>query len=370
MTKAEVKVGKILLPTHPGFASTGPKMNAHSGRERVVTIDSSFNQACFKRMAVWYVWKYCRVLFTDDFRAYILANGLGAIPNEGELSEAKVDKESTPKNDVLLWLDMSCLLLLWQKFHSEDDTPETLKVQQRIIANSQEYHEKIVKRLRKSQSELYSTEDEELDRLFLLAHELGLPAGTSANLAKARAEQARTRISKRGRTDMFNCVPRSAEFRKSSRITSNAPWEFAFLNHCSLLRTSLDPTKEVDTAHSRDACFEFFLSDYTFMTSWDRADKSMIGKWWDIEPGAVIGATFLDMIIGEGKCPNVLPLAKSLTRLRTFGRRTLTPYNRGFRQISTQHLAGAPHWQSVSAWSGRGPARFNPAAAGKARFHR
>ena len=169
---------------------------------------------------------------------------------------------------------------------------------------------------------------------------------------------------------MFNCVPRSAEFRKSSRITSNAPWEFAFLNHCSLLRTSLDPTKEVDTAHSRDACFEFFLSDYTFMTSWDRADKSMIGKWWDIEPGAVVGATFLDMIIGEGKWPNVLPLAKSLTRLRTFGRRTLTPCNRGFKQISTQHLAGAPHWQPIPAWSGRGPARFNTAAASKARFRR
>jgi hypothetical protein len=223
---------------------------------------------------------------------------------------------------------MSCLLLLWQEFHSEDDTPDALKTKERIV-NSQEYREKIVKRLRKSQSELYSPEDEELDRLFLLADELGLPAGTSANLARARAEQTRTRISKRSRTDMFNCVPRSAGVRKSSRITSNAPWELSFLNHCSLLRASLDPTKEVDTGHSRDACFEFFLSDYTFMTSWDRADKSMIGKWWDIEPGAVVGATFVDMI-GEGNCSNVLKLTKSLTRLRTFRERTVAPYNRRF----------------------------------------
>jgi len=295
MTRAQVKTDKILLPIEPGRASTGPETNDRSGRERAVKIDSSYSQACFTRIAVWYVMKYCKAAMTSEFRTYIRVNGLGTLPHPDEWSEPRVDKESTPKNDVLLWFDVSCLLLLWQELHPEDDSPN---IPEQIL-RPQEHREKIVKRLRKSQSEPYSMDDEELDRLFLLGEELGLPSGTSASLATARAEQTRSRIAKRRRTEIFNCGPRSTNIRRSSRITSHAPWELACLNHHSSLKTSLDPTKDVNTSQSRDACFEFFLSDYTFMVSWDRADKSMIGKWWDIEPGSVICATLLDLI-GKG----------------------------------------------------------------------
>jgi hypothetical protein len=298
MTRAQVKIDKILLPIEPGHASTGLKMRDHSGRERAVKIDSSYNQACFTRIAVWYVMKYCKAAMTSEFRTYIQANGLGALPHPDEWSEPKVDKESTPKNDVVLWFDVSCLLLLWQELHPEDNSPNILEARQRIL-RSLEHRENIVKRLRKSQSEPYSMDDEELDRLFLLGEELGLPSGTSASLATARAEHTRSRIAMRTRTEIFNCGPRARNGRRSTRITSHAPWELACLNHHSLLKTSLDPTKDVNPSQSRDACFEFFLSDYTFMVSWDRADKSMIGKWWDIEPASVICATLLDLI---GKC--------------------------------------------------------------------
>jgi hypothetical protein len=90
------------------------------------------------------------------------------------MSELRVDKESTPMNDVLLWLDMSCLLLLWREFHQEGDSPEAQKAERQILS-SQEHREKIVKRRRKSQSEQYSAEDEVVDRLFLLGAELYLP---------------------------------------------------------------------------------------------------------------------------------------------------------------------------------------------------
>ena len=307
MTRAQVKTDKILLPIQPGHASNGPKMNDHSGGERAVKIDSSYNQACFTRITVWYVMKYCKAAMTSEFRTYIQVNGLGALPESDEWNEPRVDKESTPKNDVLLWFDVSCLLLLWQELHPEDDSQNVFEARQRI-SRLQEHREKIVKRLRKSQSEPYSTDDEELDRLFLLGEELGLTSGTSASLATARAEQTRSRIVKRRRTEIFNCGPRLKNIRRSTRITSHAPWELACLNHHSLLKTSLDPTKDVNLSQSRDACFEFFLSDYTFMVSWDRADKSMIGKWWDIEPGSVICATLLDLI-GKGEqiyCENTV----------------------------------------------------------------
>ena len=295
MTRAQVKDDKILLPIEPDHASNGPKMNDHSDGERAVKLDSSYNQACFTRIAVWYVMRHCKAAMTSEFRTYIQVNGLGALPQPDEWSEPEVDKESTPKNDVLLWFDVSCLLLLWREFHAEDDSQNISEARQRIL-RSQEHREKIVKRLRKVQSEPYSMDDEELDRLFLLGDELGLPSGTSASLATARADQTRSRIAKRARTEIFNCGPRSKNTRRSTRITSHPPWELACLNHHSLLKTSLDLTKDVNLSQSRDACFEFFLSDYTFMVSWDRADKSMIGKWWDIEPGSVICATLLDLI--------------------------------------------------------------------------
>jgi len=299
MTRAQVEIDKILLAVEPGHASTSPKMNGHSGREQALKVDSSYNQACFTRIAVWYVMKYCKAAMTSEFWTYIQMSGLGALPHPDEYSEPRVDKESTPKNDVVLWFDVSCLLLLWQELYQEDDSPN-IRVAREQILKSQEHREKIVKRLRKSQSEPYSTDDEELDRLFLLGEELGLPLGTSASLATQRAEQTRSRIVKRRRTEIFNCGPRPANIRRSTRITSHAPWELTCLNHHSLLKTSLDPTKDVNLSQSRNACFEFFLSDYTFMVSWDRADRSMIGKWWDIEPGSVICATLLDLI-GKGE---------------------------------------------------------------------
>lgn len=308
MTKAEVKPHKILLPITPESASTGAMMNAHSGRERAVAIDRSYNQACFTRISIWYVHKYCKEVFTPEFQSFILSHGLrnNNLPNPEEGSESRVDKESTPKNDVLLWFDMSCLLSLWQEFHPEMDSPEL-----QSILSSQERREKIAKRLRKKQSEPYSMEDEEVDRLFLLGEELGLqnPSGTSAILAKARVEQTHSRISNRKRTETFNCGPRLGNIR-SPRLISNAPWELALLNHHSLLQTSL--ATEVNVTQSRDACFEFFLSDYTFMVSWDRADKSMIGKWWDIEPGAVICSTLLDKI-EKGHCDTLLRTDQDLT---------------------------------------------------------
>lgn len=296
MTKAEVKPDKILLPITPENASTGAMMNKHSGRERVVAINSSYNQACFTRIAIWYTFKYCKKVFTPEFQSFIRHHGLENknLPNPVEGSGLTgVEKESTPKNDVLLWFDMSCLLLLWQELHPEAESPEL-----QHILSAQEHREKIAKRLRKKQSGPYSMEDEELDRLFLLGDELGLqnPSGTSAILARARVEQTRTRIANRKPTEMFNCGPRLGNIRRSPRLISNAPWELALLNHHTLLQATLHTAEAINISQSRDACFEFFLSDYTFMVSWDRADKSMIGKWWDIEPGAVICSTLIDKI--------------------------------------------------------------------------
>jgi hypothetical protein len=74
-------------------------------------------------------------------------------------------------------------------------------------------------------------------------------------------------------------------------MVSHGPWELLCTNHQSFLRV----TDDSNIRAARDRLFEFLMSDYSFMTSWDRADSDMIGKWWDVEPVSVICATLLDL---------------------------------------------------------------------------
>jgi hypothetical protein len=50
-----------------------------------------------------------------------------------------------------------------------------------------------------------------------------------------------------------------------------------------------------DLGDRRDNVFQFVLSDHTFMSTWDQADSSTIGRWWDIEPASVLCATLIDL---------------------------------------------------------------------------
>lgn len=215
---------------------------------------------------------------------------------------ASRDKDPTPKNDVLQWLHLSCLFLICnEKFgtngdgdpvngfeHSGLDVQDVLKAQQRF--------EKFVSRLKTSQVEWYSVESEELDRVLLLMEELGLdavPTPFTASLALSRVAQTRKRISQRKRTTRFSPGPKSW---KGLRVTSNGPWELLCTNHQGILRV----TDESDVKAARERLYQFLMSDYSLMASWDRADSNMVGRWWDVEPVSVVCATLIDLK-SEGK---------------------------------------------------------------------
>jgi hypothetical protein len=270
-----------------------------------IEVDRSCNHICFVTMAVWYVMRHCPQAITLGFKSRILLNELGRLFAASDRQELRGEKESTPKNDILHWYHLSCLSLICQETFGQTSDGQTIDgymasgLSRQEISRSQEYCEKIVKRLRKSQPGPYSLEDEEVDRLFLLGEaELGLDllkSTTSASLAIARATQTKTRLTERKRTSTFDSGPKESRLGKSPRPTSNAPWELTFLNHHSLLRISSDHLTDISTRASRDTCFEFVLADYTFMTSWDRANCGMIGTWWDLEPSSVICATIIDL---------------------------------------------------------------------------
>lgn len=268
--------------------------------------DQSYNQACYATLAVWYAIKHCPQAVDDIFKSQILLPKLHRA-FEVVQKRASRDKEPTPKNDVLQWFHLCCFYLLCnEKFRlSSDeeamdgftasglDAHEVLKTQQRF--------EKYVSRLKTSQIETYSIEHEELDRVILLGEELGLdaiPTQFTASLASSRVLQTRRRLIERKRTTKFNPGPASW---KNSRKTSNCPWELLATNHQSFLRIADD----ADVKSARERLFEFMMSDYSFMTSWDHADQNMIGTWWDQEPCSVICATLIDLK-NEGKSQEYL----------------------------------------------------------------
>jgi len=270
-----------------------------------IAIDPSYNKACYATLAVWYAMKHCRQAITNEFKIKILLPKLGKA-YESVQKRASRNKEPTPKNDVIQWLHLSCLFLICNEHFTTNSKGEAVDgfavsgIDRQELLNSQQRFEKYVSRLKTSQIESYSIEHEELDRVILLGEELGLdaiPTPFTSSLASSRAQQSRRRIIERKRTTRFNPGPKQG---KASRLISNGPWELLCTNHQSFLRV----TDDSNIRAARDRLFEFLMSDYSFMTSWDRADSDMIGRWWDVEPVSVICATLLDLKV-DGKFSNL-----------------------------------------------------------------
>jgi hypothetical protein len=302
LVNTDMKPGRLLLALKssdlpPDVESQPSERLQQCERNRVrMVIDQSYNQACYATLAVWYVMKHCPEAITGDFVIHILLPRLNRA-FESVQKRASRDKEPTPKNDVLQWLHLCCLFLICngrvgtnEKGDAVDgfmasglDRQELLKTQQKF--------EKYVARLKTSQIESYSIEHEELHRVILVGEELGLdaiPTQFTSSLASSRALQTRKQIAERKRTTIFSPGPKAW---KGARVTSNGPWELLCTNHQSFLRVADDSNIRA----ARDRLFEFIMSDYSFMTSWDRAESNMIGKWWDLEPSSVICSTLLDL---------------------------------------------------------------------------
>jgi hypothetical protein len=269
-----------------------------------IKVDSSPDQSCFVTLTFWFVMKYCPEAITLAFKTRIILPALKPFHSWIERQGSQDESDSTAKTNVLRWLQLSCFILICQESFGKDENDQDIDgfaasgINRQDTRRSQERCEKSITRLRKGKSEAYSVEDEEVDRLFLLTEELGFQAlrsQASSSLAIARAKQTRTKIANRKQTIRFHPGPKPSNPHDTSQVTSNGPWELSCLNHHTSLWTTLDHSFDISVQDCRNACFEFLLSDYSFMSSWDRADKAMIEKWWDFETASVICATLLDL---------------------------------------------------------------------------
>ncbi|KAK3370418.1 hypothetical protein B0H63DRAFT_403053 [Podospora didyma] len=335
----DLKPGRLLLAVHSEPTEVNaqgepvnPANAARLGkcaldREQVVSTDGSYNRGCYATMAAWYVTRLCPEAMADQrFVDEIVVPNLPVAYQVGN-DRANRNKQPSAKSNVLQWLHFSCILLLcewlgWEEnYHSEDDG---LDLQQ--AAETQERFEKHVSRLKTSQADGWSMEHEELDRVLMLAEEMGLDRlkslKKSHSWAITRARQTRRLIRDRKRTTKFNTGPTKQWMM--ARSISNGPWELLCSNHEAYLRVA----DEANVLPARDRLLEFLLSDYSFMASWDRAeaDTQMLGRWWDVEPVAMICSTLLDLKL-EGKLQAAAaispplssgddPLAQSITNAR------------------------------------------------------
>jgi hypothetical protein len=274
--------------------------------------DQSYNQACYATLAVWYVMKHCPEAITGDFMIDMLLPRLDRA-YESVQKRASRDKEPTPKNDVLQWVHLCCLFLICNGKIGTNEKGEAVDgfmasgLERQELLKTQQKFEKYVARLKTSQIESYSIEHEELDRVILLGEEFGLdsiPTQFTSSLAASRVLQTRKRILERKRTTRFSPGPKAW---KGARVTSNGPWELLCTNHQSFLRVAEDSNIRA----ARDRLFEFMMSDYSFMTSWDRAESNMIGSWWDFEPTTVVSATLLDLKIEGNAKSSTCPSSRS-----------------------------------------------------------
>lgn len=302
LINTDMKPGRLLLALKssdrsPVLESQPLERLQQCERSRVgMVTDQSYNQACYATLAVWFVMKHCPEAITDDLVIDVLVPRLNKA-YESVQKRASRDKEPTPKNDVLQWLHLCCLFLICNAKIGTDEKGEAVDgfmasgLDRQEVLKTQQKFEKYVARLKTSQIEAYSIEHEELDRVILLGEELGLdaiPTQFTSSLASSRVLQTRKQIAERKRTTTFSPGPKAW---KGARVTSNGPWELICTNHQSFLRVADDSNIKA----ARDRLFEFMMSDYSFMASWDRAESNMIGRWWDLEPTSAICATLLDL---------------------------------------------------------------------------
>lgn len=294
----DLKPGRLLLAVHsePSNISDGPvfeRFKRCAGKRFAFSWDTTYNRGCYATMAAWYAYRACPSAFHTRFISEIIVPRLPVAYHLG-MERANRDKQPTPKSNVLQWLHLSSILLLYDELGCAE---YDLDIDVDEVRETQERAEKNVSRLKTNQHGGWKAHHDELDRALLLAEEMQLDRLThssrSYNLAVSRAKQTRQRIRDRKRTAKFLPGPKPW---MAIRGLGNGPWELHSTNHEAYLRVA-DIT---NVPSARDRLFEFLLSDYSFMTSWDWADGNMVGRWWDIQPITMICATLLDLKY-EGK---------------------------------------------------------------------
>ena len=144
----------------------------------------------------------------------------------------------------------------------------------------------------KAEPDEYSTEDEELDRIILLFHEM-FPE-QSSTLKEHTLKRMEQRVSS------ITLRPGSLKPTRSSLIplttSTQEPWESDCLNHQMTLKLAIDGLNDSDIKNSKDLCSKFLTQDFAFLPTHSRNRREGLELFWSLTASAITCTTLLDLV--------------------------------------------------------------------------
>ena len=133
----------------------------------------------------------------------------------------------------------------------------------------------------------YTDEDEQIDRLASMRHEL-----LTQNMSIRPSTVYSSVLEKMsGRTDTSVINPGYTDSKTAS--STNTPGELSCLNHHTSLKIAVDASDSTAIKNNKEACFEFLSADSMFLPTWDRSKQDMLKRWWNIDASCIICTTLI-----------------------------------------------------------------------------
>jgi hypothetical protein len=246
----------------------------------------------YHTIIIWYVLHHCPGALKSPETIMLLRSRMTSLEHVGTYYT-----QDDPKASLLQWYHYSCFLQICKNPESEGGASVFVNRPEKdpIAAQEMTWKNKAQKSLKpagKGRSNR-ALEDHHVANLALLAEELFSNSADTTGLPNQSVSYAKEFILNRDWTTILNP---GKEDRKQANHTIqdiSPPWELVSLNHHSLLRPEVGASEEKVEA-ALDICQEFLFSDFTFISSWDRSDTSMVSTWWDLLPSSILSATLLD----------------------------------------------------------------------------
>jgi hypothetical protein len=147
-----------------------------------------------------------------------------------------------------------------------------------------------------SAREPYTAEDEECDRLIILARELKWEE------AEFCINQSERRVSNRTRTTTLNPGVLTTYWDGSFPISRASPWELHVLCHHIRLFSCLHAGEGQDkrdrdkVEEYRKRCLLFLTSEGLLLETWERSNAAALQGWFTLEASCVVASSLLDDI--------------------------------------------------------------------------
>ena len=242
--------------------------------------------ACFVSITIWYVLKNCREIAKDILPITSLWK------NVPDLSVGELPPEGEPRTVLLQWYHMTCVYNLHgmtRRRPSSGHDPTSA-----YIRKLEQMSLRLTRPAKKPNVDLYTINDEQLDRLLLICNEV-IHESTSANTRIGYMANVRARIERRNPTTIIN----PGFTGRKSNTSEEPPWELSCLNHHTALRIAVEFTDLMEVSDVKQACDDFRSTEFTFHPTWDRSERQMSEQWWDVDASAIVCATLLHPHIRE-----------------------------------------------------------------------